>query len=572
MGQGSPQVGIHRRMKVKVVDGGIYIFDYELNKNVYLCRYIEVRQVLTDIITNNVIVELEYIHNGKYRTAVFNRDIFVKQKLLNELPAKGLDVSDRNVLKVLDYLLYSEQKAPDINVHNRLGWAYINDERVFLHDGVIGGNITSTYAGDLNIAPKGSYAEWRDIVKKQVIGNPALELALVLGLSSPVASIFRKLIGLDVLFFHIYGSSTTGKTTALTLATSPFGYPSKSSNGLIKTWLATNNALLAYLNGIHGIPMAIDEASVKVRADYTDAIYQITDGLEKARLNKNAQSRPRAEWSGTVLSTAENSLLANSNHNNGLRVRLLELGHIQWTTSAENAEALKSVLIDNYGHAGIEFVEYLRSYTDEELISCFKEAKEAVMDNMKAKDSFTDRIADKIAVVLLTTMLAKEALELDLDEAKVLEILINADAAQAEDRNITVKAYEYLKSEVTSNINKFVYKDNIETYDPNRGTYKEKLLPNGEIIGRLEMIGKNVSEVMIKPEKLRKMLSEGGFTDMDGILSDWRNRGIIDADTGKYTRKRKVLDNGVYERVIVIKLDNEFEGEQKKKNKRPAIG
>ena len=560
----------HRYMKTKIENHGIYLYNKKEDKYFYLYSYIDVKTVKTNIITGDVEVEIEYYHNNRRKTMTVSRDVFVKNKILNVLPAKGIDVTDSNVSTLLEYLLFREQYAKHINVHDQIGWAEIEGQRVFLHHNVIGSNQESHYSGNLGIKPKGTLDSCTSIIKEDVLGREQLELAFVLGLSSPLASLLRQLLGIDVLFFHICGESTTGKTTALTLATSTFGCPSKNNRGLIKTWLATNNAIIGYFRDVHGIPMALDEASVKANQDYTNMIYQLTDGIEKARLNRDGKNRDRAEWSGTILSTAENSILDKSSQNTGVRVRLLELKDEEWTESAKQAEKLKALLLDNYGYIGVRFVEHLMNYSDEELLEAFKRSKIKVLEKVEAKDNFTDRISDKIAVIYLTALFTKDALKLELDAEKILKILIDADSKQVEDRDIAVKAYEHLKSEVTRNMHKFVYKDNLASFDANKGSCKEKALPNGEIIGRLEMNSKTITKVLITREQLSKILKEGGFTDTNLILSKWRAKGLLDHDRGKFTRKRNLFSKGISVRVVVINMKNMIEEEQKKQEKAEA--
>jgi len=67
-------------------------------------------------------------------------------------------------------------------------------------------------------------------------------------------------------------------------------------------------------------------------------------------------------------------------------------------------------LLENYGHAGIKFTEHLLQFSDEEIIESFKKCKDIVKSRMRVIDSFSDRIADKIAVVDLAARLAKQSL------------------------------------------------------------------------------------------------------------------------------------------------------------------
>lgn len=557
----------HRQMKHKIQNGGIYLYNFKDEVWQYLCRYMEVVEVRTDLISGNVDVLLEYLHDSERKEMTLSREVFIKNKILNELPLKGIDVTDKNVTSVIDYLLSREEVAPRVNVHEAVGWVDLGGKRVFLLQQAIGSDRESEYCGELGIMPKGTYELWKEIIGQEVIGNYPLELALILGLSAPLASLLSKLLGIDVLFYHIYGNSTTGKTTALIVATSPFGFPSKGSNGLIKTWLATDNALLGSLTGIHGLPMAIDEASVRVNSNYANMIYQIADGIEKGRMDKNGKTKPRGRWSGTFLSTAENSLLNNSNQNNGLRVRVQELGSLQWTNSAQNAEALKSGLAQNYGHAGLRFVEYLQELSDEVIIDYFKDCKEKVLQNIASHDSFTERIADKIAVVYMTAALASQALDLPLNVLEILQILLEAEASQFEDRDLGRKAYQFIKEEIMRNLNKFIYKDGLSCFNSSNGQYGEKELPIGEIIGRLDYVGKKMTEALILKKQLEKLLIDGGFTDINVILTEWRGKGIINCDPGKFTRKRTLHNKGDAPRVVVIKMDNPYESEERAKAK-----
>ena len=550
----------HRYVDVEERDDALYMYDSNDKKYKYLCRYLDVSQVTKDILTGNVSVEMGYSYKGDYMTTIVDRGIFTKGKLLNALPSKGIDVTENNVGKVLNYLLAREEDAPHINSHKKLGWSEIDGEEVFLHQEVVGGTIESTYMGDLNVEPKGSYKEWKNVVTTHVLSNKYLELALVLGFSSPIASKLRKLLGLDVLFFHIYGRSTTGKTTALIVATSAFGYPRKNNKGLIKTWSATDNAILGYLTELHGIPMAIDEASMRSNKDYTSMIYQLTDGLDKARAQKDGSVRERKEFSGTLLSTAENSMLSGSSHNNGLRVRLVELGQMQWTESADQATSIKEGLLANYGQAGQKFVKVFQKLTDEQIIQLFNESKRYVNELIPKRDELTERISEKIAVIHMTARLVSKIFNLELEIDTIVDILIQADAKQLEERNLGEKAYECIKEAVLKNLNKFIHKPQLESFSVQSKQYQEDEMPKGEIIGKIEMVNKKMKQILIFKHELEKILHEHHFSDVNTILDTWREKSVIEADTdGKFTRKRVLHKGTTSQRVVVINVDKEYD-------------
>ena len=543
--------------KYITVNGAVKIFDSKSNKYRHLCREIDIVTAKRNIITSNITIELSCTYKGQKSTFEVGRETFAKSKIVEVLAQKGMDVNEGNSLGILNYLYWKEKEVECKNIHDRLGWTKIGNKEFFLGYKVNQNGIESVYNGDMDIAPRGSYEQWKKVIDENVIGSKYLELALVLGFSSVVAAKLKSLIGLDVLFFHIYGKSTTGKTTALMVAASPFGRPCKDRNGMIRTWLATDNAIIAYLKDKNGIPMLLDEASSRKNKDYTSMIYQIADGSNKGRADKNGNLRENKVFSGTVLSTAENSILAYSNHNNGLRVRLIELAQLPWTESAEQAEILKSELSQNYGVASDRFIEGIINYSDEKWIKAFEKSKKKVKQMMTMQDDFSSRTADKIAVIWLTAILVKRILELDIDVDEVVKVLIDADAEQVQDRNMEQKAYECILSEVRKNHHKFAVEDKILKND------NDIEMPKGEYWGKIIMRKDKLHEILIKKEDLQKILSENQFTDINTILSTWRDKGVIDVDKGKseskFTRKRVLFPRGKAERVIVIKADKEYD-------------
>ena len=305
--------------------------------------------------------------------------------------------------------------------------------------------------------------------------------------------------------------------------------------------------------------MAIDEASMRSNKDYTSMIYQLTDGLDKARAQKDGSVRERKEFSGTLLSTAENSMLSGSSHNNGLRVRLIELGQMQWTESADQATSIKEGLLANYGQAGQKFVKVFQKLTDEQVIQLFNDSKKYVNELIPKRDELTERISEKIAVIHMTARLVSKIFSLNLEVAAIVDILIQADAKQLEERNLGEKAYECIKEAVLKNLNKFIHKPQLESFNVQNKQYQDNEIPKGEIIGKIEMDKKKMKQILIFKHELEKIFHEHHFSDVNTILDTWRKRGVIETDPdGKFTRKR-VLYKGTSQRVVVINVDKEYD-------------
>lgn len=562
----------HRFFDYKVKNNTLHFYDYKIEEYRYLCRYIKVLYVLTDIEDKSVSVVIEYFHNGEYDELTIARSDFIGgSKLMTLLADKGLDVSEFNIKYIHEYLLYSEEEAEHKLTHKIIGWHMRDNKREFFLDTIVTSNKKSVYKGILSLGTKGYYNKWLNIVEPAVESNHRLALALVLGLSAPIVSIMRELRGFPSLFINLAGKSTTGKTTASILATGSFGLPSKSDESLITTWNSTSNALIGFFKGNKGVPFVIDEASLFFGKDYSNFIYMISDSADKARMNSDGVNKLRARWATTIISTAENSMLSQTNQNNGIRVRLTELMNITWTDSAKQAEEINNVLMHNYGHAGIAFVQHISKYDDDTLLKIFEIAKKHVMKQIVKVDEFTNRIANGLAIIYMTTLLAKKALNINLNKDEILKILIEADEKQFEDRDMSGKALEAIKQFVIENSNSFYVAENVtNSFSTQKMT--NNTLPNGKIIGRVEADREGYFKFYLPREYVDRILREHGFNEPEGILRDFRDKGIIKCDKNKFVVKKVLYPKSTQVRVVQFIIRDEIEVKKKpKKTVKSAI-
>ncbi|MCM3625619.1 DUF927 domain-containing protein [Brevibacillus borstelensis] len=497
--------------------------EYEIGELVWIR---ECRQNVED---QEVKLVIDYWYHGKKQTIEIDRS----QLLLNDfqkLVSKGLDVATHKARDVLRFLDYQEKAfAPVIDSHTGHGWALHNGKLVFKHYEIIGeDSVTSTYQGKLALKPAGTLEEWIQIVKELIIGLAPLEFAVALGFSAPVVALVSRYINSEVLFVHFYGESSLGKTTAAVVAVSPFGKPTKSTEGLIQTWNGTDNNIFDQIAGNQGIPLVLDEASIKEKYDFTNFIYQMADGIEKGRLTKDLRQRERRSWSGTFISNAEHSLQKKSNQNSGLKVRLPEFGNKVWTKSSQHSKELKRRLQGNYGYAGIEFVKYLQTLDIEHILSSWRKWSERCYESMDYKDSFSERIADKLAPILVTAELVNEVFPFQLDLDGILAFVIENEQESAEDREIGERGYNYFQQKVIQHRSHFEGEFFLQKALHCYGTLKKK---------------NNKYEVAILKEIFHQWMNEGGFTNYDVVLQSFKKKGYLDNEKGKYTRTRQVLES-----------------------------
>lgn len=542
---------------------GIYYLKESQNgdvQTIFVCSYIEITKVLKDVLTKEISLEITYTHNDEEETFIIPRSNLEVKSLEPLLLGRGVELNSKQLWAAVMLMQENDEKDDEKNIytHDFLGFAEFNGNIEFFHNDVITNpNIISRYRGNLDINPKGDIEEWKTKIFPIINGNIRAAFGVLMGLSAPIASILKRLRELDNMFFSIVGDSSKGKTTVAMLAVSMFGNPSKNVNGLTKSWSATDNALVGFLNGLNGIPLLLDEHSQKSASDMSAFIYQQSDGVERARLNSDGSQKMSKRWANTIISTSEISIFENSKQNSGLRARVIEIKDVSWFNSREEADKVKEVIRDTYGVAGIEFVKTLNKYTDEKILEIFDSIYKELETHIVKADNVTQRVVNKYAIIVLTLRLANEALGLDIDENEVINFLVGIDAESVADRDIGQKALECIQDYLFTNPNKF-YFDISENSSSGLNKLRNSTMAGlSTVLGTLKDRDDDILKLIIQKEQLKKILKEHGFDNINVILNNWREKKIIETGTSGFTKKVSMYgsDNRVNAVVIVLKKD-----------------
>jgi len=180
----------------------------------------------------------------------------------------------------------------------------------------------NAHAIEPGLSTKGSAGQWRDLIASAAAGNSRLVFALSAAFAGPLV----ELAGADSGGFHLRGTSSTGKSTALKLAASVWGDPRR----YVREWRATTNGLegLAALHN-DGI-LILDELSQIDPKRAGEAAYLLANGQGKARANRTGHVRQSARWRLLFLSAGEQSLTdlmtqAGQRTNAGQEIRLADI-------------------------------------------------------------------------------------------------------------------------------------------------------------------------------------------------------------------------------------------------------
>lgn len=249
-----------------------------------------------------------------------------------------------NVDLLNQYLVESEPVMRFVRA-NRTGW---HNGYFVLPEGAIPKNLMKPMI--LVNAPKrnpyslaGTLNEWRESVGKLACGNGRLIFALCIAFAAPLL----RLLGQESVGFNFVGSSSIGKSTALSLAASVWGKGS-SGDGYVLPWRATDNALEAQAELHSDTLLCLDEMSQASAKVVNEAVYMLGNNQGKARANRKGDSREVKNWRVIFLSSGEQ----------GLEDKLREDGR---TTRAGQAVRLIDIPAD--AGAGLGVFENLHGFS-----------------------------------------------------------------------------------------------------------------------------------------------------------------------------------------------------------------
>lgn len=397
-----------------------------------------------------------------------------------------------------------------------------------------------------DLEPKGTFEDWFNMYLNEVKGHFHLELATTFGISALVTAFLKH--KQDVTFagiiFSFTGQSSTGKSTAAALAVSVAGNPNKGSETLFRSWNATRNALESYLSNNYGVPLVFDELSSATFKDTTGLLYSIAEGQGRQRSNVHGEVKTPKNWGTSVISTSEYSIFTDSAQNDGLRVRTIEINE-QFTTDATNSDNIKKAVAQNYGHVLPFVADYLIKREDE-AIQWFKDEHHWFKDKLKDETNNTGkRMFKRYAVITTSAKILGRVLATDIDIAKIRDYFIDYHAHTVSERSLADKAIEVITQFVAQNRGKFSDDKALKNMMENYG---------------LIALKDDYIEVKIIASVFKNMLAEHHFQDVNNVVNALKDKGFIESDRDRITKKRTVKDNNGKKQSLVfyqLKLDSD---------------
>ena len=221
--------------------------------------------------------------------------------------------------------------------------------------------------------------------------------------------------------FHIYGSSTDGKSTITKAACSVWGQPKDVS----KSWRTTDNALENDAELRNDNFLNLDELRQAVPKAVSDIVYMLTGSQGKARGSKSGKNRETKQFNLMYTSTGEIALEGHLRRG-GIELDaglLLRFAHIPsdagkgygvfecinyGNNPSDVGNRINELSARHYGHAGIKWLECITTNKDELMLQA-----QSMLDDFIAKHATKNnqamRVLRRFALVAVAGELATQA-------------------------------------------------------------------------------------------------------------------------------------------------------------------
>jgi len=546
---------------------------------------------------NAVVVELAWRRNGCWKKQVVPRsDIAAKNKIVR-LADYGVAVTTNNADDLIEFLAQFETAnaaaLPQVEVRRQLGWvddsltqflcgrtlltgatAAAPDPTDLEPDDPFGAPLPAAAAGapcqavyfqggddgDEQIADGfhacGTFAEWRTAVMPALV-YPKVRLVMLAGLAAPLLTV----LGAKNFIVDLCGPSSKGKTMTLRLAASCWGNPDEqASNGCLAIWNASRVWIERGAAVLHNLPLLLDDTKVaRDKEDIPKVLYDIASGRGRGRGTTKGTERAQT-WS-TVLITSGEAPATSYSQDGGTRARVVTVWGLPFDSANEQTgklvEAMRTGVLTHYGHAGPRLITYILERRDQ--WATWKHWQQCFRDHYARKargNSVGMRLADALAVVTVTGLIAAKALDLPLLRRSPVKPLWRALATAAAEADRTEQALRHVVEWACGHQDQFCGRRLQRMGRPPTGWAGRwdgdcepgETVPGGAPKEPWEFLG-------FLPSALRQLLKDGGF-EYEAVVQGWKDRRWlkVDASDKSGLHYQAKLD-GEKPRLVAIRRD-----------------
>lgn len=519
-------------------DTGIYGTD-KMGFEVVACYHpIMPVQRLVNIDTGIHKVKLAFSLGKRWNSVIEDRNVISDSRSIIGLSKYGVMVNSETSKPLVRYLADVEQMnydlIPEVSSVGRLGWIDDYGFSPYVDDLVFDGEEEYRTRFE-SIQERGSRDVWLDTVKAVRAGKTPGNVIARIVLAASFASVLVKPCNCLPFFVHLWGGTETGKTVSLLLAASVWGNPEVGK--YIQTFNATEVGKELGAAFCNSLPLIIDELQLVKdnRKDFDKMIYQLSEGVGRARGRKQGGLQRTPTWRNCIITTGEFPIIS-PNSGAGAVNRTIEIDcHAEHLF--DDPKKTATLLYGNYGFAGREFVEHLMEDGGFEHVQTLQDA---MQERLKTDDTM-DKQTASAALILAADVLAEEWIFRDgifLQPEDISKYLVSKETV-----NQNGRALQYLYDFI--NINQARFGLDAETHQ-------------GEVWGDLDD-----DYAYIIRSKFDQILADEGY-NASAFLGWAKNRGYIQcAANGQPTKPKRI--NGRVSRCVWLKMtefDNEIDDDE----------
>lgn len=243
-------------------------------------------------------------------------------------------------------------------------------------------------------ARRGTIEQWQEGGAELINTN-----GLLTGLGQALAGPLLRLLDRPIFGLHIYGASSSGKSTTSWVASSVWyekpGDFNKTSKSIDHDAIASNGACLV-LDELGQADMDEGELS--------KFIYNIATGMQRGRLNRDGTAQHRHTWSCTVLTNGELSMerALGEAMKGGHAVRFIDvfIRPGECSRDAQHAVHIKDWARRHHGVVGSAWMQHLLMQDSHDLNSTYQMLCTAMRERFELSPE-DGRIVDHLAVTMM---------------------------------------------------------------------------------------------------------------------------------------------------------------------------
>ena len=369
----------------------------------------------------------------------------------------------------------------------------------------------------------GTWEGWKKIIAR-IEDKPVLLLVVAASLVPPLLKLIPEA---QNFIFDLYGETSKGKTTALRLGSSVWGYPSEHEGGLIATWDSTLTYLERTAAQATDLPLFLDDSKrvgVKNHDKLSQVVYAVAQGRGRGRGTVTGV-QATVVWRTVLVSTGEGSLVQYS-QDGGTRSRTLSSpgSPLQPTgpESADLARWLQDEVMQHHGHCGPRFVAYLQANR-----AAVIERYRKVLPRMEAASNgnpVASRLSSPMTMMYVAFYILEQLGALSPGAGgRALQLAWSFVHVSSGGADRATAALSDLVGWSVSNQEKFWGRHRVNSGVP--------IEPNGGFAGAWKK-GEDWEWIAFRPTVLKKLLEDWGYHEGE-VMPTWLSRGWLDTNQGR---------------------------------------